>query len=232
MAVSHALLVRVARGEVGPTVRLYRPGPTVAFGRLDSLRPGYAAAVAAARGQGFEPVLRPAGGHAAAYNPLSLGIDEVTADPAAMVHTRDRFRAVAALLAGALGTLGVDARVGAVAGEYCPGDFSVNARGAVKLVGTAQRVVRGGAFLGITVVVGDGAAIRGVLEDVNAALALVWDPATAGAVEDEAPGTTVDEVERAVLAAYAQRHELVEDELDESTLALAHELEERHRIPV
>ena len=36
----------------------------------------------------------------------------------------------------------VDARVGEVPGEYCPGSHSVNARGRVKVVGTAQRMVR------------------------------------------------------------------------------------------
>src|SRR6185295_10261076 len=58
VAVGHALLRRVARGEIGPTLRVYRPGATVAFGRLDRLRPGFAAAVVAARAHGFEPVLR------------------------------------------------------------------------------------------------------------------------------------------------------------------------------
>ena len=44
VAVSHALLTRVARGEVEPAVRLYRPAPTLAFGRLDALRRGFAVA--------------------------------------------------------------------------------------------------------------------------------------------------------------------------------------------
>jgi hypothetical protein len=49
----------------------------------------------------------------------------------------------------------------------------------------------------------DGASVRAVLADVYHALELDWDPATAGAVEDEVPGVTVDVVERAVLDAYA-----------------------------
>ena len=59
VAVSHALLLRVARGEVAPVVRLYRPAPTLAFGRFDALRPGFAEAGEAARDAGFEPIVRP-----------------------------------------------------------------------------------------------------------------------------------------------------------------------------
>ena len=65
--------------------------------------------------------------------------------------------------------------MGEVPGEYCPGAFSVNARGQVKLAGTAQRLIHGAALLGANVVVGDGAGVRAVVRDVYAALELEWD---------------------------------------------------------
>jgi lipoate-protein ligase A len=225
LAVSHALLLRVAARELPSTLRLYRPGPTVAFGKLDTLRPGYAAAAAAARAHGYEPVLRLPGGHAAAYHAASLGIDVVFALDDPIPGTHDRFRDEGERLAGALAAVGVDARVGEVPGEYCPGAYSVNARGRVKLIGTAQRLVRGGALLGASIVVGDGPGVRAVLRDVYAALELDWDDATAGAVDEEVPGVTLDEVERAVLGAYG---ELEAAELDPETLALARRLESGH----
>jgi octanoyl-[GcvH]:protein N-octanoyltransferase len=202
VAVSHALVERVNEGALGSLVRVYRPAATVAFGRLDALRPGFGAAVAAARAHGFEPVLRAPGGHAVAYHEGSLGIDEVTGaeDPIAGMH--DRFADSGARFAGALGTLGVDARVGRVPGEFCPGEFTVNARGAVKLVGTAQRVLRHASLLAASVVVTDAGPVREVLRDVYAALELEWDPATVGGVADEVAGVTLEDVERAVLAAY------------------------------
>jgi octanoyl-[GcvH]:protein N-octanoyltransferase len=210
IALSRDLLRQVAAGERPPTLRLYRPPPTVAFGKLDAIRPGYEAARAAARAHGFEPVLRAPGGHAAAYHEQSLGIDQVlaAADPIPRVH--EWFRAAADTLAAALADLGVDARVGAVAGEYCPGAYSVNARGRVKLIGTAQRVVRGASLLGATIVVRDGARVRAVLRDVYRCLELEWDEATAGAVEDELPGVSVDDVERAVLAAYRRARSIAD----------------------
>ena len=167
-------------------------------------------------------MLRLPGGHAAAYHGQSLGIDVVYALDDPVVGTHDRFRSEGERLAGAFAALGVDARVGEVPGEYCPGAYSVNARGRVKLIGTAQRLVRGGALLGASIVVGDGPGVRAVLRDVYAALDLDWDDATAGAVDEEVPGVTVDAVERAVIAAYGA---LEPAELDAATLALAHRLE-------
>jgi lipoate-protein ligase A len=230
VAVSHALVERVNEGALGAVVRLYRPAPTLAFGRLDALRPGYAAAAAAAREHGFEPVLRAPGGHAVAYHDGCLGIDEVIPEADPIAGLQDRFAASGELLAEALRTLGVDARVGRVAGEFCPGDFTVNARGRVKLVGTAQRVVRHASLLAASVAVIGGGALRDVLRDVYAPLELEWVEATAGAVEDDVPGVTVDDVERAVLGAYARRFELVEASLDGGTLALAGRLEARHAV--
>jgi octanoyl-[GcvH]:protein N-octanoyltransferase len=227
LAVSHALLTRVAAGELPPTLRLYRPTPTVAFGKLDTLRPGYAAAAAAARRHGYEPVLRLPGGHAAAYHGASLGIDVVYALADPVPGTHDRFCEEGERLAGALASLGVDARVGEVPGEYCAGAYSVNARGRVKLIGTAQRLVRGGALLGASIVAGDGPGVRAVLRDVYAALEIEWEDATAGAVDEEVAGVTLDDVERAVIGAYDV---LEAGALDDDTLALARRLEPERRL--
>src|SRR5689334_12187558 len=213
VAVSHALVERTNEGALGPVVRLYRPAPTLAFGRLDALRPGFAAAAAAARELGFEPVVRAPGGHAVAYHGGCLGIDEALPARDPIAGLQDRFAASGALLAEALRTLGVDARVGRVAGEFCPGEFTVNARGRVKLVGTAQRVVRHASLLAASVAVTGGAALRDALAAVYDPLELDWDPWTAGAIEDDVPGVSVDDVERAVVDAYAARFQLVEASL-------------------
>src|SRR3954453_18810153 len=225
LAISHALLTRAGAGELPTTLRIYRPAGAVAFGKLAALRPGFQDAVAAARQHGYEPVLRLPGGHAAAYNAQSVGIDVVWALDDPVPGTHDRFAAEGERLAGALRRLGVDARVGDVPGEYCPGAYSVNARGRVKLVGTAQRLIRGAALLGASIVVGDGPGVRAVLRDVYAALELEWDDATAGAVDEEVP-TTLDAVEAAVVAAYG---ELTPAALDDATLGLRRELERQRR---
>jgi lipoate-protein ligase A len=231
VAVGHALLEAARARAMGPTLRVYRPGATVAFGRLDALAEGFGAAVAAARAHGFEPVMRQPGGHAAAYDSGALCVDVVRPETAAIPLLQPRFEEAADLFAGALRSVGVDARVGEIPGEYCPGAWTVSARGAIKLVGTAQRVVRGASLLGAVVLVRGGGRVRAVLEDVNAALGLEWDPATAGAAEDDVPGLSVDAVERAVLDAYAARFgPLSEAALDPATVARARALAAERRL--
>lgn len=228
VATAHALLDLVAAGHRRPVLRCYRPGATVAFGRRDVFLPGFATAARAARRHGFTPVIRGAGGRAAAYDEGSLIFDEVM--PADGSQIRERFAGDADRQAGALRRLGVDARVGEVAGEYCRGEFSVNARGRVKLIGAAERIVRG-AWLHSSVIVVDGAPrLRTVLESVYDALGLDWDPASVGAVGDEAPGMGLEEVRRALLDDYETRYALTAAPLTAAELARARELLARHRV--
>lgn len=228
VALPHALLDLLAAGRRRPVLRCYRPSATVAFGRRDVFLPGFAAAAAAARTHGFTPVIRGAGGRAAAYDEGSLIFDEIM--PADGSQIRARFAGDADRQARALRSLGVDARVGEVTGEYCPGEFSVNARGRVKVIGAAERIVRG-AWLHSSVVVIHGApAIRGVLTDVYAALGLDWDPASVGAVGDEAPGVGLEEVRGALLGEYETRYSLTPARITSADLARAGELLARHRV--
>jgi octanoyl-[GcvH]:protein N-octanoyltransferase len=131
---------------------------------------------------------------------------------------------MAELITAALRGLGVDARVGEVPGEYCPGAYSVNARGKAKVAGIGQRMIRGGAHLGGVVVAAGGDRIAEVLVPVYRALELDWDPATSGSVSDEL-GREVDpgEIEEALIAELGNRYELIDAELDEETLSLAEE---------
>lgn len=201
-AAARALLERVAAGEEPETVRLGRTGRVVAFGRRDEVSPGYPAAVRAARRAGFEPVVRLGGGRAAVFHEgtVLMGHAIPEADPRPGIHRR--FERSAARLAAALRGLGVDARVGDVPGEYCPGGYSINARGRVKIAGLGQRLIAGGAYVGAVVVVDGADVIRDVLGPVYAALELDWDPATVGAVSEEAPGAGVHDVLDAIRQEY------------------------------
>ena len=203
------LLARARNGEIGPTLRLYRPAPTVAFGQRDTRLPGFEAAAQACRANGFEPLVRRAGGRAAAYHEGTLVVDHIEPDADAIAGSKTRFGYFGELFAEALRTVGVQAAVGEIPGEYCPGEFSVHgtdpadAAHRVKLVGTAQRVVAGGWLFSSVIVVENSAPIRNVLTGSYAALGLDWDPATAGAVDDLVPGVDVAAVEDALLATYA-----------------------------
>jgi lipoate-protein ligase A len=178
---------------------VYRPRATAAFGRLDRLRPGYAAAQEAARDHGFEPLLRAVGGHAVVYDERAVVFDEVTGADQIVTGIRERFDAGTGRIVAALRTLGLEPIVGELPGEYCAGAHSVSI-GGVKIVGSGQRVVRGAALFSAVVLVAGGSDIRAALTDIYAALELDWEPSTAGAIQDVAPQITPERVERALRA--------------------------------
>lgn len=203
------LLGKVKAGEIGPSLRLYRPAPTVAFGQRDANLPGFEAAAQACRQLGFEPLVRRAGGRAAAYHEGTLVIDHVEPHRDAIAGAKGRFAFFGELLAEALRSVGVQAAVGEIPGEYCPGEFSVHGQAAddpghqVKLIGTAQRVVSGGWLFSSVIVVENSEPIRQVLTASYAALGLDWDPRTAGAVNDLVPHLDVSAIEAAVINTYS-----------------------------
>jgi octanoyl-[GcvH]:protein N-octanoyltransferase len=227
-AVSEAILRRVAAGELPATFRLHHPARELAFSKQDRAAPGFEAAVAAARRIGFEPVVRLAGGRAAAFHEGTLAFAWASPAERPTTGTHARFERIAGLVARSLRRLGADARVGEVPGEYCPGAWSINARGRTKLAGIGQRLIAGGAHAGGVVVASGSALLRDALVPVYKALDLDWDPATAGSVEDEVPDANLDAVEAAILAELDAEYTLIESEIDAETLALAERLEEGH----
>lgn len=229
-SLSAVLLRAVASGEQRPVLRCYRPSRTVAFGRRDTFLPGFAAAARAARDHGFAPVIRAPGGRAAAYDEGCLIVEEIMPAADSLAGIQERFAREAERYADALRRFGIDARIGEVPGEYCPGAFSVNAAGQRKLIGAAQRVVRGGWLLSTVVVIDTAIRVRRVLESVYAALELEWDPVTVGAVSEEAAGVTVEAVERLLLGDYAQGHVLVPARLAHEALVAAREELRRHQV--
>ncbi len=228
LALAHAL-VRRASVEGGEVLRVYRPSaPVVVFGRRDTRLPGFAAAVRAAEESGFSPLVRATGGRAVAYTPRAIVVDHVRHEPGSSGALDHRFAQFGELLAAALRTLGVDARVGAVPGEYCPGAHSVNARGTVKLVGTAQRVIKDAWLFSSLVMVADEESLRPLLATVYRHLDLPFDEASVGSIAAEQPAVRPEDVERALLEAYAVASSPLA-EVDPITLGLARELADQHR---
>jgi lipoate-protein ligase A len=179
MALTGELLREVARG--GPAVaRVFRPGATLAFGRLDAREPGFPAAAAAARAHGFTPLTRLGGGRAAAYDQGSVVVEVIAPSAALAEGLQERFAAGADLLAGAFADVGVAVELGELPGEFCPGRFSLHTAAGVKVAGLAQRSVRGASLVTGMAALEGGDRLRAVLEDVQEALGIAWDPRTAG----------------------------------------------------
>ncbi|MCU0280878.1 MAG: lipoate--protein ligase family protein [Acidimicrobiia bacterium] len=222
-AVSRALLEAAAAGTGPEAFRLFVPGRVLAFGSRDAAHPGYPAACNAARAEGFAPVERLAGGRAAVFHEGTLAFAWAIPDPEPRRSIHLRFRELAAVVVEALASLGVDARVGEVPGEYCPGEYSVNAGGRRKLMGVGQRLVAGAAHVGGVVVVDRPDLVNRALTPVYALLGFAWDPAVTGSVADTAEAS-VDQVADALAAALARRADLEEAPLPPSVLERAEAL--------
>lgn len=229
-AVSRALLTRVASGACGESLRLYVPDDVVAFSVLDRVRPGFDEAVAAARAQGFDAMLRLAGGRAAVFSTGSLAFAWCLPVSDGRRDIQARFDRLAEIVRSALTDLGVDARIGAVPGEYCPGDHSVNVAGRRKVMGVGQRLVKGAAHVGGVIVVRDAARIARVLEPIYAAMELEFAAGAVGSVDQTSARLGLDEVRDALLARFAEQVDLEPAEPEPELLALADGFEAEHRL--
>lgn len=222
-------MLRVSEGRLTETIRLYRPDAVVAFGRQDAVSEGFESAVKAARERGFSSVIRLAGGRAAVFHEDTIALARSIPDSDPTSRTFARFEETAEIIAASLRRLGVDARVGEVPNEYCPGGYSINAAGRTKLAGIGQRLIAHAAHVGGVVVAGGSERVRNVLVPVYSALGLEWDPATAGSIADEV-GASWEEIFASLTDEIASRYSLEEGSLDEETLELAQRLEPDHAI--
>ena len=230
-AVSRVLLRQVARGDEPETLRLYTPADVVAFGPQDTRADGYGRATAAARSAGFEAIERLAGGRAAVFHSGTIAFSWTMPDAVPREDVMARFDESADIMMRALRRLGIDARVGEVPGEYCPGQHSVNARGKRKLMGVGQRLIRGAAHVGGVVVVSGGDRIRDVLIPIYHALGVEWRPETVGSIEDELGDADYGAAAQAILSEFSARYALYDGALSAETLRLAEELEPEHLAP-
>lgn len=204
LALGHLLARRAEREDACEALHVYQPsGRAVVFGRRETRSPGFPLAVRAAEDAGFEPLIRPTGGRAVAYTEQSVVMHHARHELEPIGGHDARFVEFGQQLVEVVRTLGVQAQLGAVPGEYCPGAHSVNARGVTKLVGTAQRVLRQAWLFASLVVVGDEAQLRPVLTEIYAHLDQPFDPSSVGSLSAENPALDATEVARALVAGFA-----------------------------
>ena len=149
-------------------------------------------------------------------------------DPEPKTGIEQRFSTIASLMAEAFESLGVDARIGPLPGEYCPGDWSINVGGKAKVMGVGQRLVKRAAHVGGVVVVDDGHRVRDVLIPVYRSLEIDWDPRTAGSLAERAPGLDTGVVAEAIINAFADRYSLERGVLADSIMQEADALLDHH----
>ena len=178
------LLERVAAGELDGALRIWAPVPALALSRLDELRQGADAARTAAASAVLDSVVRVSGGHAVVLGPGSLCVGFAEA-AVSFEGTQQRYEQFTAALIDAFASLGIQAEQGELAGEWCPGAWSIRS-GGVKLAGLAQRAIKGAAWAEAVVRLAPDPDGDELLAGVYEALELPLDPATLGSVVEVA----------------------------------------------
>ncbi|MCP4303874.1 MAG: lipoate--protein ligase family protein [bacterium] len=230
-ALSKLILDRVSALEMPSTMRLYVPGREVAFGKRDAVTPQYPAAVAAARAAGFTPVERLAGGRAAVFTEHTIAFSLALAEPDPQTTIHNRFRDISKLIVAALARLDIESEVGEVPGEYCPGEFSVNHRQRIKLMGIGQRLTKHAAHVGGVITINRTDLLLRALIPVYRALELEWRPATTGSLGDIEPTAGNDSVLAALKRELGIRFEVSRGRVDDALAEQARSLAHRH-LPV
>ncbi|MFO1033541.1 MAG: hypothetical protein U1E15_05480 [Hyphomicrobiales bacterium] len=159
-------------------LRAYCPAPTAAFSPRDTTHGRFRDVARRMETLGFAAVERGAGGTFAAYDTAALVIDLVAAHGQPHGQMLERFSRFAGAIADALCKLGIDARVGEVPDEYCPGKYSVNAGGRLKLAGIAQRITRHGYHLGAVLAVSHSPPALTAVAEAYEMMSLPFAPST------------------------------------------------------
>lgn len=194
MALTGAILDDVAARTRPDTLRVFLPGPTVAFGRRDSFAKGFQRAARAAEECGFAPVVRHAGGHAVAYDQGSVIVEWMRPEDHLLGGIGERFEELTKLILDALKQLGVAVELGELPDEYCAGRFSLHLLDGPKIVGVAQRVIKGASLTTAVIAVGSGDRLRAVTGRIYHELAIPLDVSTVGAIADRFPDVDVSAV--------------------------------------
>lgn len=185
-------------------LRFRTPRPTAAFSPQDASHISYEQAKAVALGHGFEPVERGTGGRLTMFDEHALAITLIWPHADPHLHMMQRYEIFSGAIAGALAKLGIDARVGELPNEYCPGKFSINSAGQVKLVGIAQRMNRRCFQMGAIIAVDRSDKACAGIAEAYRTMALPFDPDTYGGIRDTAPNVTYDDVRSSMISAITE----------------------------
>ncbi len=216
---------QVASGERPATISITPSTRHVGVTRRDTFRPGFAQAVRAANDEGYPVLVRSSGGGATAADTGTFAFSIIR--PASEDLGRgipERYDEAAALVLGAFSRLGLDAEVGEVRDEFCPGDHSVRVggwEGGMKLCGIAQRVTRRATSVGGIVLVEGEEELARVLEKVYGALGLPFRPGSVGSARRAGNAAPVAAFLEAFASEARARYGATRVPLDDETAALA-----------
>lgn len=153
------------------SIMIYRPGKEVLFAGQDKNSSGFRQAVQATKDRGFLPVRRTAGGRAIAFHPECISFVWTSFPKSPLGDMDSRFKIMAEWIRDSLRAFSLEAEIGEVPGEYCPGQWSVHVNGQ-KVAGIGQRIAPPAAQVSAIVTLGNPELQNDVLEPVYRALDL------------------------------------------------------------
>ena len=229
-AISHALLRNVSDGEIQQSFRLYQPRNLIAFGPQDITDPGFLKAVELGRSQGFDGIRRLVGGRAAMFHQGTLAFGLTLTDDQPRENIDKNFQLMTSLLLGALARLGVEAEIGPVIGEYCPGKYSINSQGKFKLAGIGQRLAKNATYIGGVISYQQNLIAEQILALVYSTLNLELDPNSFGNIKTISPTVSYNALAQAILEEFQTKFYIEEEKIPIEILELAIALEPQHTI--
>jgi len=226
---------QVARGTRPATVSITPSTRHVGVTRRDTFRPGFEDAVRAAGGIGYPVLVRSAGGGATAADRGTFGFSIIRpADGKESRRSiRERYDEAAAFVLGAFSRLGVEAEVGEVRDEFCPGDHSIRVgdrEGGMKVVGIAQRITRRATSVGGIVLVDGERELARVLERVYGAMRLPFRSDSVGSLRRAGTEVETQDVIEAFAIEVERVYGAVLTPIDEKTLGLANSEGEQYLV--
>ena len=224
-----AVFEQVASGERPAVFSISPSNRHVGVTRRDTHRPGFGKAVRAANQEGYPVLVRGAGGGAIAGGPGTFGFSIIRPPKDGedlRLGIRARYDEAASIALAAFARLGVQAEVGEVSGEFCPGDQSVRVGGfenGMKLSGIAGRVTRRAASVGGIVLVSGEKELARILDLVYGAMDLPFRPASVGSLRRAGSTAGLREAMEAFAIEAEERYGAKPASLDIHTLEKARE---------
>ncbi|MBE3557286.1 MAG: protein ligase [Firmicutes bacterium] len=137
------LLQAAAKGDVGPTWRLWQDGQALVVTRKETHLPHFHSASVSLHRQGWPVVVRRSGGSTLPHTAEMLQLSLILPRGLIVVERIAQLYAwLAAPLVGLLETYGIQVGFGEVKGAFCDGSYNLVASGH-KIAGTAQRWIGG-----------------------------------------------------------------------------------------
>lgn len=226
---TRTIFEEVASGERPATFSISPSVRHVGVTRRDTHRPGFERAVRAAEAEGYPTLVRGAGGGAIVGGPGTFGFSIIR--PAEdgedlRMGNRKRYDEATSLALAALRRLGVEAEIGEVREEFCPGDQSLRIgdyENGMKLCGIAQRVTKRAASVGGIVLVEGEEELARILTLVYGAMELPFRPASVGSLRRAGSEATLEEAMSAFAEEACLRYEAKQVSLSVRTLEKARE---------